>query len=81
MMKSYRQINQELERNRSASDSELQIRSWMIKNAYRFRDRITQEVNMTLMVETWDIECSTGKETLDAPDHMAWEIATEFVEE
>jgi hypothetical protein len=67
-MKSYRQINQELA-----------IRGWMIKNAYRFRDPITNEVNMTLLVETWDIECSTGKETLDAPDHIAWEIATEFV--
>jgi hypothetical protein len=51
----------------------------MFKNAYRFRDNITHEVNMTEMVEDWDRECSTGDETLNNPEHIAWEIATEFV--
>ncbi len=55
------------------------IRSWMRANAERFIDRRTGEFNMTLAVETWDIECATGETTLD-PDHPAWDVATEFSE-
>lgn len=56
-----------------------EIRRWMRDNRSRFADYGTEEVNLTEMVETWDREQATGSDTLD-PDHIAWEIATEFSE-
>ena len=50
------------------------IRDWMRLNEWRFKDKITGEVNMTLMVETWDIEMQDGAATLRS-DHPAWEVA------
>lgn len=58
---------------------EKEIRRWMRANNERFVDRKTGEVNMTEMVETWDREQSTGGSTLDT-NHVAWDVATEFVE-
>jgi hypothetical protein len=58
---------------------ETEIRRWMHRNSTRFTDRKTGEVNMTEMVEAWDREVSTGGSTLDS-NHVAWDIATEFVE-
>lgn len=49
------------------------IRRWMIANVDRFIDDCN-EVNTTLMVETWDCEMSDGGVTSD-PDHMAWDVA------
>lgn len=54
-----------------------EIRRWMRENRSRFVDYMTEEVNLTEMVETWDREQASGDATLD-PDHIAWEIATEF---
>jgi hypothetical protein len=53
------------------------IRRWMMINLSRFVDEKTNEVDTTKLVETWDIECSTGESTLDA-NHPAWEIAGNF---
>jgi hypothetical protein len=49
------------------------IGKWMRANLERFRDKRTGEVNTTLLVETWDIECATGSDTLD-PNHVAWDL-------
>lgn len=50
------------------------IERWMKTNVGRFVEN--GEVNYTLMVETWDIECSSGEDTLDS-SHVAWDIAIE----
>lgn len=55
------------------------IRTWMKANVTRWTDVRTGEVNMTRMVEEWDLECASGSDTLD-PDHPAWDVATEFVD-
>lgn len=49
------------------------IVKWMMSNARRFQDECG-ELNCTLMVETWDIECASGGDTLDY-NHPAWECA------
>lgn len=51
------------------------IRRWMVENVDRFIDACN-EVNATLMVETWDTEVSDGSATLD-PDHIAWDVGAE----
>jgi hypothetical protein len=48
----------------------------MQDNLPRFIDECN-EVNATLMVETWDIECSSGSGTIN-PQHIAWDIASEI---
>ncbi len=53
------------------------IRKWMAANHERFRDPATGEVNTTLMVETWDLECCDGAPTLN-PNHPAWDIAVYY---
>ena len=54
------------------------IVKWMRKNYKRFQDECG-EVNCTLMVETWDIECGSGGDTLDS-FHPAWECAVVVAE-
>ena len=56
-----------------------EIKKWMLLNADRFLDKQTNELNTTLMVETWDLECASGKDTLDS-DHIAWSIAVDVSE-
>ncbi len=51
----------------------------MNNNKSRFVDSKTGELNHSLMVETWDQECSSGVATLRS-DHVAWEIAAEIKE-
>jgi hypothetical protein len=55
------------------------IRSWMRRNAPRFVDRTTGEVDLTLMVETWDLEVWDGEMTFgeEGASHVAWDIAVE----
>jgi hypothetical protein len=55
------------------------IRVWMSNNVHRFVDECG-EVNCTMMVETWDSECSDGESTLD-PFHEAWHVAVKVAEE
>jgi hypothetical protein len=50
------------------------LTSWMHHNVERFVDKTTGEVNMTKMVETWDVECASGGATMDE-SHPAWEVA------
>lgn len=57
-----------------------QIRKWMRANVHHFVDSCN-EVNCTVMVETYDIECASGNDTLADTDHPAWDIAVEIGEE
>ena len=57
------------------------IRLWMKRNAPRFVVPSTGEVCCTTMVETWDQECATGRDTLDDPIHPAWDIAMMVAED
>ena len=54
------------------------ITRWMRANVNRFVDQATDEIDTTGMVEAWDRECATGKETLN-PAHPAWDLAIEVV--
>lgn len=58
----------------SSKPTRTSIRSWMIKNADRFMDRRTGELNTTALTEAWDFETQTGGVTLD-PNHEAWDVA------
>ena len=55
------------------------IRKWMTANVADFVDECG-EVNCTLMVETWDSECSDGESTLDS-NHIAWDIAVKVADD
>ncbi len=55
------------------------IYGWMIRNADRFIDQRTGEVNATRMVEAWDNETQTGSVTLDS-DHEAWDVAVKVAD-
>ena len=57
-----------------------EISAWMARNADRFVDRRTGEVNLTALVEAWDRETQDGGVTTD-PDHVAWEIAVDVAAE
>jgi hypothetical protein len=61
---------------KTLSAEKASVRRWMRANRARFEDRRTGEVDMTRMVETWDIETQDGGVTTD-PDHVAWEVAVE----
>jgi hypothetical protein len=56
-----------------------QIRQWMVCHAQEFVDECG-EVNATKLVETWDFDCASGRDTLD-PDHEAWTIAADVAAE
>ena len=59
--------------------TEKQIRSWMTGHKKDFLDYTTNLTNLTLLVEAWDSEQSTGESTTD-PSHIAWEIAAKLCE-
>ena len=52
------------------------ILRWMNKQAPRFRDPLTGELDRTGLVEAWDRAEDTGKATLH-PSHPAWDLALE----
>ena len=54
--------------------SRYEIKKWMLFNADRFME--SGELNLTKIVEAWDIECDSGEATVDS-DHPAWEVALE----
>lgn len=56
------------------------IRAWMLRHVEEYRDQRTSEVNMTDLVQGWDIACADGGATLDS-DHIAWEIAADVAEQ
>lgn len=57
-----------------------EIRRWMRLNVERFIDKKTGEVDMTRMVEVWELEATAGEGTTD-PDHPAWFVAAKIAEE
>jgi hypothetical protein len=56
-----------------------QIRAWMNANVRQYVDEDCNLVNMTLLVEAWDSECSTGISTLDN-NHPAWDIVLDIAQ-
>ena len=50
-----------------------EIRRWLFAHATEHIDDRTNEVNMTSLVEAWDVAEGTGEETLDE-NHIAWDI-------
>jgi hypothetical protein len=53
------------------------ISRWMRAHAEEHRDSLTDELNLTSLVEAWDYANGDSGCTLD-PDHIAWTVAAEL---
>lgn len=55
------------------------IKRWMVRHVLDHINPLTNEVNLTTLVEDWDRSESTAQATL-GPNHIAWDIAVEVSE-